>query len=234
MRKLKKIAIILSIIFFTSCKKEMTDLEFEKNVMTEIFPSLIDSTCVDARIFSNPPPRFGKSIFDKTGHYIGTDSTKATQEEIKNLKEWKDGVIKIKNDTSKIIIAFNPVLKRNTENVKENFEKYFPKIKILESKTETNTEYRFEYQKIKLKNKFKIKDISEFPENRDLFWETKRNFIFSGVVDFTRIQFDKTKNFGILDGGYKCGRLCGQGFRIYIKKENNKWVIDKIEGTWIS
>lgn len=26
----------------------------------------------------------------------------------------------------------------------------------------------------------------------------------------------------------------GQGSRIYIKKINNKWVIDKIEGTWVS
>lgn len=37
MRKLQKIIFILSILIFTSCKKEMTDVEFEKNVMTEFF-----------------------------------------------------------------------------------------------------------------------------------------------------------------------------------------------------
>ena len=41
MRKLQKITLILSIIFFASCKKEITDVEFEKNVLTEIFPILV-------------------------------------------------------------------------------------------------------------------------------------------------------------------------------------------------
>ena len=231
---MKKIIIILSIIFFTSCKKEITELEFEKKVMAEIFSSLIDSTCVDTRLLFKPPPPFGKPIFDKTGHYVKTDSTKATKEEIQNLKEWKDGIKQIENDTSKIIFAFNPVLRRNRKNIKDNFEKHFPKIIPSESKTEANTEYRFEYQNIKLNNKFKIKDISAFPSDRNVFWETEHNFIFSGVVDYTRIQFDKTKNHGILYGGFICGRLCGQGFRFYIKKKNNKWIIDKMVRTWIS
>jgi len=54
------------------------------------------------------------------------------------------------------------------------------------------------------------------------------------VVSFSRIQFDKNRQFGILDGGFVCGRHCGQGFRIYIKKVNNNWIIDEVEGTWIA
>lgn len=234
MKKMQKTVLILSIIFFTSCNKEVTELEFEKNVMTEIFPILIDSTCVDTRIFSNPPPRFGKSIYDKNGHYIGVDSTKATKEEIENLKKWKKGVSEIEKDTSKIIIAFNPSLRKNRENVKDDFEKHFPRIKLFEPKTEKNVEYIFEYQNIKLNNRFELKNISAFPKEKGKIWYTKYDFVFSGVVDFTRIQFDKNKNFGILDAGFVCGGLCGQGYRIYIKKKNNKWIIDKIEGTWIS
>jgi len=78
------------------------------------------------------------------------------------------------------------------------------------------------------------KNINEFPKDREIFWKEKYDFIFSGVIHFTRIQFDTEQKYGILDGGFVCGKLCGQGFRIYIKKENGKWLIDKIRGTWVS
>ncbi len=118
--------------------------------------------------------------------------------------------------------------------MKADFEKHFPKIKLFEHKNENNAEYVFEYQHIKLNNKFELKNISKFSKERGKIWHTKYNFVFSGIVDFTRIQFDKDKKFGILDAGFVCGGLCGQGYRIYIKKKNSKWIIDKIEGTWIS
>ena len=75
--------------------------------------------------------------------------------------------------------------------------------------------------------------MNQFPK-RDKIWETKYDFNFSGVVFFTKIQFDTNKKFGILNGSFICGGKCGQGFRIYIKKENVKWKVDKVEGTWIS
>lgn len=225
---------MLSIIFFTGCKKEVSELEFEKNVMTEIFPSLIDETCIDKRLYLNPPPKYGKYIYDENGNNIEIDTTKATEDEKKKMSEWKNEIDKIEKDTSKLIVAFNPILKKNKENIKEDFEKHFPNIKLKQTKTEKKSDYTFEYQNIKLNSKFKLKNISEFPKDRDAFWKTKYKFVFSGVVEFTRIQFDNEKKYGILDGGFICGRLCGQGFRIYIKKKNNKWIIDKIEGTWIS
>ncbi len=76
-------------------------------------------------------------------------------------------------------------------------------------------------------------DLSKFPE-RDKIWETKYNFNFSGVVFFNKIQFDTSKKYGILDGGFLCGVKCGQGYRIYIKKVNSKWKIDKVDRTWES
>ena len=54
-------------------------------------------------------------------------------------------------------------------------------------------------------------------------------------IGFSRIIFDKTKNYGVLNGGYTIGILNGSGFRIFIKKnKSGNWIIDKIEGTWIS
>lgn len=230
MRKFQKITLFfILLIFLSSCEKKQTELEFEKSVMTEIFPSLIDSTCVDSRILFNLPP-VGKSIYDKNGNNIGLDTTNIERErEIYEREE-----LRIKNDTSKIFFAFDPKIKRNQYNVEEDFEKHFSGAKIFESKKEQNLEYDFDYKKIKLKNKVVLKNISEFPKERGKIWKTKYNFIFSGIVFFSRIQFDKDRKFGILDGGFACGRLCGQGSRIYIKKVNNKWFIDKIDGTWVS
>ena len=202
--------------------------------MTEIFPSLIDSTCIDTRLMTNFPPKYGESIYDKTGHYIGVDSTKATREEKRKLSEWKKRTLEIKNDTSKIIIAFDPKIQNCRKDLKHDFEKQFPSAKLYKPKAENDAEYILDFKSIKINNKFELKNISEFPKERGVIWETKYNFLFSGVVYFSRIQFDKQKSYGILDGGFYCGRLCGQGFRIYIKKVSNKWIIDQIEGTWIS
>ena len=234
MRKLQKITLILSIIFFASCKKEITDLEFEKNVLTEIFPVLVDSVGVDCRIIMNPPPMFGEYIFDKNGEYVRTDSLKATKDEKLKYEKWKTFRNEIKKDTSKLIIAFSPELKKIRDNVKSDFEKHFPKAKLNETENGTETIYDFDFSKIILNNKFKLKNLNEFPKDRFAIWETKYDFVFSGILDFSRIQFDKTKQFGVLDAGFVCGGKCGQGYRVYIKKVNTKWIIDKIEGTWIS
>ena len=114
-----KTIFILIIILFASCEKKISELDFEKKVMTELLPSLIDSTCIDTRIMLNFPPEYGESIFDKSDHYIGVDSTKVTKEEKLKLLEWKKNKLKIENDTSKIIIAFDPKIKNNTENQKD-------------------------------------------------------------------------------------------------------------------
>ena len=224
----KTTSFLILLVLFSSCEKKQTELEFEKSVMTEIFPSLVDSICVDCRILFLPMP-LGKSIYDKNDNYIGQDTSNIKAER----EKWKKELVKIKNDTSKIIIAFAPVRKIRGD-VNSDFEKHFPKIKLYVPKEEMDVEYIFDFKNIKLNNKFKLKNLSEFPKERGAIWNTKYNFVFSGVLDFSRIQFDKDKRFGVLDAGFGCGSKFGQGFRIYIKKINKKWLIDKIEGTWIS
>jgi len=226
--------IILLFFFFISCGKETTALEFEKNVMTQLLPSLIDSTCIDSRIMHNFPPKYGESIYDKEGHYIGVDSTKATQEDKENLVKWERRNLEIENDTSKIIVAFNPKLKFDTaEYLKITSQDHFKGVEIENPSSKEKQQYVFDFHKIKLNRRFELRDITKFPE-RDKIWDTKYKFNFSGIVYFSRIQFDKEKRYGILNAGFFCGDKCGQGFRIYIKKIGNEWVIDKVDPTWIS
>ncbi|HQE34213.1 MAG TPA: hypothetical protein PLQ70_06045 [Flavobacterium alvei] len=134
--------------------------------MTEIFPSLIESTCIDSRVLANLPP-VGKSIYDKNGNNIGLDTTNIKRErEIYEREE-----LRIKNDTSKIIFAFDSKIKRNRNNVEEDFEKHFSGAKIFESKKEQNLEYDFDFKELKIKNKFVLENISEFPKGKGEIWK---------------------------------------------------------------
>ncbi|HSN48106.1 MAG TPA: hypothetical protein VLR29_05040, partial [Flavobacterium sp.] len=161
MRNLYKItSLLFLLIFVSSCEKKQTELEFEKSVMTEIFPSLVDSICVDCRILFLPMP-LGKSIFDENNNYIGSDTSKIEVER----EKWERELVKIKNDTSKIIIAFAPVRKIRGD-VNSDFEKHFPKIKLYVPKEEKDVEYIFDFKNIKLNNKFELKNLSEFPKER--------------------------------------------------------------------
>jgi len=112
MRKFRKItSLLILLILVSSCDKKQTELEFEKSVMTEIFPSLIESTCIDCRVLFMRPP-LGKSIYDKNDNYIGSDTSNIKTER----ENWEREEAKIKNDTSKIIFAFDSKIKRNREN----------------------------------------------------------------------------------------------------------------------
>lgn len=238
MTKLQKTTFILILILFASCKRNENDIEFNKdiefnrNVLAEILPSIMDSTCVDVRIFSNPPPRYGKSIFNKEGYYVKTDSTKATPEEIKNFKEWKQQISDIEKDTSKVIIAFDPKILPYEKEYEKIIVENFPKDTLLKIKTDKTKEYILDFKNIKLNGKFKLKNINEF--DKENIFERKYKFNFSGILRVSGIKFDKKQENGILEVGFICGRECGYGNKIYIRKVKNKWKIIKMERNWIS
>jgi len=53
-------------------------------------------------------------------------------------------------------------------------------------------------------------------------------------ISLRRIFFNEIKTEGFLQIGVICGKLCGQGYDIWIKKIDNEWKIIKIKSTWIS
>lgn len=234
MTKSLQLFFLLTVFFLGSCKKEISDLEFEKNVMTEIFPNLIDSICTDSRTILSPPPVYGLLTYDEKGHRIRVDSTMSIEEQKQRMVKWKYNQERIEKDTSKLIIAFNPEIKRGSKDLKEYLEEHFKVTEVFNPKIERDSTYTIDFKNISIKGKFELRNISEFPADRYEFWKKKYNFIFSGVVYFSGIQFDKEKKFGVLDGAFACGRHCGIGVRIYIKKVNDKWIIDKIDNTSVS
>jgi len=65
-------------------------------------------------------------------------------------------------------------------------------------------------------------------------WKVKYDFYLSGIIGFSRIQFDETKNYGVLITSFGCGRLCGFSGLVFIRKAEGKWVIDKVRVTAVS
>lgn len=235
MRKfIKTTLLLITVITISSCEKKATEMDFEKSVMTEIFPSLVDSICVDSRKML-APPTMGEHGHDKNGHYVRTDSTKATREQKIEYSEWKKERDRLEKDTSTVIIAFDPFLTKNEKLIEES-KFYFPKVEIYKTKNVEESKFRFDFENIKLNNRFKLKNISEFPkvDYFNLIYELNYDFVFSGVFYLSRIQFDKQKKVGVLEGSFDfCGK-CGRYFIILIKKVNNKWVIDKMQLTGVS
>jgi hypothetical protein len=82
--------------------------------------------------------------------------------------------------------------------------------------------------------KFIFKHFTELPKVEEYKnWESKYPK-FAGAMSFSHIKFDAKKESGILDVSYSCGGKCGLGYSVVIKKIKNKWIIAKIEETWIS
>ncbi len=229
MRKFQKITSLVILLFLvSSCEKKQTELEFEKSVMTEIFPSLVDSICVDSRKMI-PRPLFYVNYYDKAGNYVRTDWTKSTNKQRIEYEKWRRRRSEIAKDTSDIIIAFDPFIKRDSL-LQGMLKIYYPMSTTVKSE-DKSTEIRFSFENIKLNNKFKIKNISEFPSTSiDSLFERKYYFVFSGALIVTRIQFDKFKNIGILGAGFADGSIAGDNFYyVLIKKVDGKWKITRTE-----
>ena len=228
-----RIIILLIIITFSSFNQEETDLNFEKQVMNEIFMDLVDSIYTDFRLI--PPPPLPPPPPD----VIITDSLKK-----ENLKKWAK-ILKefekrkeiVEKDTSKtLIIVYDTIYYQSKDN-KNSYSRYSKKIEFIKDSTELNTEYIIDLSQFKNNDNYIFKYRTKYPKRSKIWNYIRENPFenyFGGVISFSKIRFDKTRKYGVLTGGISYRKLNGHGVLIFIKKESNKWVIDKIIGTWIS
>lgn len=229
--KLNKISLLIGIlIFLSSCEKEKKELEFEEIVMNEIFLDLVDSVFYDMRLMPPmpvpPPPPPGIEISDS----LKKENLKRHQ---KILADFEKRKVEIEKDTSRIVIAvYDTIFTLSQEDyttLKSNFKDSKLKIDTLKNVFD----YKIDLSQFNKSKKFIFKYMSEFPDGSKI-WKDSYPFYLGGAISLSQIYFDEKKEFGILEGGIIYGRLNGGGFRIFIKKLSEKWVIDKIEGTWVS
>ncbi|MDF4201601.1 hypothetical protein PXD56_01455 [Maribacter sp. SA7] len=224
-------------LFFCNCKKEkvISDADFEQTVFYEIFPAILDSIYYDKRLPPPPPPsseffakeEYKNNIDKAVEDYMKSDKFKNQMEKRKRKKD------SLKSDKSPIFIV---VSDSASAYEKDDATKLSDHFKIQDSiNVKLGLNYRIDLNMlISNDEKIKFKYRSEFPKGRE-FWKTEYDYFIAANIGFSRILFDESKAYGVLNGGYTTGILNGNGFRIFIKKnENGNWAIDKIIGTWMS
>ncbi|MBE8727918.1 hypothetical protein [Flavobacterium hungaricum] len=212
--------LVLSLIIL-SCEKRIDELKFEKNVMYEIFPAMMDSVWVNAVLTYVPPPPPG---VDPSEYKLNkrNESNKRFNKELAELKKKKFPVDLVLFDKAVII-----------DNSKE-LQQHFKDAAILKNNTVDTIEYNFDRKKLDAYKAFHLKYVSKIPKGDQRQLYNNCCYTIRGMLVLSRIQFDSEKKYGVLSVGIECGPMCGYGYRIYIKKVKDKWVIDQIQDAWIA
>ncbi|PNW25678.1 hypothetical protein BKP44_19330 [Formosa algae] len=105
--------------------------------------------------------------------------------------------------------------------------KYYSDKNLILNTSDLSKNYKINLNRLKADSKLKFQYRSEFPKGSEM-WKKEYGFHLAGTTGFSRIQFDKTKSYGILHSGFGCGKLCGTGVRVFIKKQDGKWIIEKM------
>ena len=82
--------------------------------------------------------------------------------------------------------------------------------KKIPSYKKANQKIKLDLNLLKHKKSEKIISTSELPEvHIDDIFQKNKSLKLTGIYSFSRIVFDKTYNYGVLEAGYYCGGKCG-------------------------
>lgn len=213
MRKLKIASILFLIILISACSNTTSELEFEKEVMQEIFPSIIDSIWINNKI------SFDRNILKYT------KSGSLNKNSNKSREYYNQKLVEIKQDSSRIFVIISDKVFPFYED-QYILTKHFKTPIIIKNSNDT-LDYEIDTSKFIQPKYLNIKFVSK-SEKIDRFEVFNQHNYIDGVVSFSRIKFDAKKHYGILTVNSMI-RLSGIGYTVFIKKENDKWLIDKLQ-----
>jgi|GEM_PF-637353 len=217
----KTALLLLFITLIASCNNKEKDLQFEKEVFYEVYPALIDSVWVNAVLTYVPPAPPG---IDPSEYKLNrrNESNKRFNKELAEFKQKKFPVD---------LVFFDELAVR--DNSKE-LQKHFKDAVISQDNVTDTLDFKLDRKKLDAYTAFHLKYVSRIPRGNDRKFYNECCYSVRGIVILSRIQFDDEKKYGVLTAGIECGAMCGYGYLIYIKKVNDKWVVDKIEDGWIA
>jgi hypothetical protein len=220
MRKFYFVLFLISGTILTSCNNKEKDLQFEKEVFYEVYPALIDSVWVNAVLTYVPPapPGINPSEYKLNRR---NESNKRFNKELAEFKQKKFPVDLVFFDELAV-----------GDNSKE-LQKHFKDAVISKDNVADTLEFKLDRKKLNSYTAFHLKYVSRIPRGNDRKFYNECCYSVRGILILSRIQFDDDKKYGVLSAGIECGAMCGYGYLIYIKKVDDKWVIDKIEDGWI-
>lgn len=234
----KLFPIFIIAMFTSNCvhMQEQTNEDTGEAVFYEVFPSILDTIHYDKRLAIIPfPSEYFKSMDSTLTFKQKYEEWKKTAE-YKELSEevemYNDSIMQ---DTTSIYLVTVDSVRTTEEYDIIGLTDYCIDYNLSIDSFIESKPFRIDLSKLRT-NHSKVKFIYQSVLPRDV--ERWRNFegkYIAGSIYFTKIIFDQSKSFGVLNAGYVAGPLAGSGYLIFIKKnDNGDWVIDKIEDTWIS
>ena len=221
------VGFIFALWCFVSClSKQSNKQDFDKAVMVEIFPFLLDSMYVEIT-FSMTPPRIAEVVDSITGIQElntvekGTIDRELIRKDL-NLCEQESNYI--------TIVLSDSIHELSKDNL-EVFQSKNPLSQELISSWAFQKSYPLPLNDLIVRNCFKLKLSSEY---KPIIIDSLMGVRLFKEISFSRIVFDADKTRGMLTCEYVCGMLCGNGYRVYIKQVNRKWVIDYVDYAWIA
>ena len=221
--------IFISLILLSSfgCqKKEVSESNFEKEVLNSVFVEIVDSIYMDRRIVSPPP-------MPKIDFKTNKEDTLGFHKKLKEYWIFRDS---IKKDKTRILLGVYDTMTKMSSLEIEIIQKEINLLGYRYDTLKETEEYIFDLKPFKNNKKFHFEKASKYSHEK--FWDlndVSNSKIPVGTIFLSRIQFDKTKTKGILTAGASCGGgKCGRGFLIIIGKKEEKWKVKKIIHTWES
>ncbi len=236
---MKKIgAIIFLLLILSAClsnggqKEEFSEAELGEAVFYEIFPTVMDSIHFDSRLIPPPPP---PEYFETLDPNIKFEEKFEKWKKSDVFKKWLIKKDSLERDTTTIYLIVQDSISLTSDEDQTELLKYIGHHNMLTDSLVLSNSFKLNLSKLESnQRKMKFLYSSNFPEGRE-FRKTDYDIYIAASLGFTKIIFDKTKRFGVLNAGYVMGPLNGYGKRIFIRKDKDgKWVVDKVESTWIS
>lgn len=205
MKNLQLIILFIFVFSIFSCNNELDVIAFEKKVLHDVFEEIADSIYRDRRKIL-PPPVFGKPNGENREAYL---------KRLNAFTEFRESITKSED---RILLAVVDTIKPYKSS-NEFDGKY----------------YLLDLSQFKYNKKFDFKPAKLFPDQ--LYWDINdfKSTLPVGIIQISRIRFNKTKTNGILRASSSCGGgKCSQNYEIEINQTSEDWRIKKITETSMS
>lgn len=218
------------IVFILSCKQDFKKCEF---IHTNIEMAVYNDVLIELT-----EQHFYYRFLGKAGNTIMTEYRDPSIDSLQLANHIREAQNKLFGDT----IRFRTIYLCDTINQRFDFNNTKISANIttiafdkLSKEFSTNKDYILDIINQPMLNykaesfhscTFNIKSIREFKLS-DLDSEI-------GIINFSKIVFNKHKNEAILVCNYYCGGFGGKGYFLHVKNINNHWKIIDFHRTWVS
>lgn len=232
MQKYLKLILILSITPLL-LNAQKSDIDYEYEVLNEVFDELIDSMHVFVTYPEMPPLPPPPSNSDSVGSKLS--ERRDDEDYKKRVESYEKRLEKLKANNKEFVLAI-----QDTFVIFKHRDFDWIKNQLIDDNSLSPIESLFKNEKkslkidlTRLRNKHELTLKCRSDLHEDI-WKSDYDFIFTGLIQFSRIYFNENRTYGALYSSYHCGRLCAHGDIILIKKIDDNWKIIDLIFLWVS